>query len=255
MLVTFADRLEMIATLGKGGVGAIAELGVYKGEFAEFCSRTLAPTKHVLVDLWDYDRYDFVLENAPQYAGCRKVFENYFEGDPARAIAAAYQRVLANFAAVPGAEVIREDIAEAASRFSDGFFDIIYLDGNHTYEYVLRDLHIWFPKLKPGGLFICNDFFESAVATMQNIGVLPAFQTFAKRVPAYPVALSMAEWSDLYFSNQQQSPLIDRLRDGLIYANHRLLELPVEILGAYHHRTVDLSNTEKYLLPSFRADT
>src|SRR5437667_6303516 len=123
MLVTFADRLEMIATLGNGAIGAIAELGVYKGEFAEFCSRTLTPTKHISVDLQDYDRYDFVLENAPQYAGCKKIFESYFEGNPAEAIAAAYKRVLANFAAIPGAEVIKEDIAEAASRFSDGFFD------------------------------------------------------------------------------------------------------------------------------------
>ena len=40
----------------------------------------------------------------------------------------------------------------AAAEFDDGFFDCIYIDAGHTYEHVYRDLRLWWPKLRPGGL-------------------------------------------------------------------------------------------------------
>jgi len=242
----------MIATLSGGIVATMAELGVYKGQFAEFCSRTICPQRHVLVDFWDYNSYEFVLAAAPQNAGRQKIFEDYFDGNPSEVLAAAYQQVLKMFVDNPSVEVLKADIADAASRFPDESFDIIYLDGNHTYEFVLRDLYTWFPKLKKGGLFICNDFFESALAAKQNIGVIPAFQSFSKRFPVHPIALSLSDWSDLYFSNQQSSLLIERLQSGLVYAGQKVLEVPAEMLGGYHHRIFDLTPEGRYLLPSFR---
>lgn len=253
MILTFADRFEMIATLGSGEVRSMVELGVYKGAFAEFCSKNVRPSKHVLVDFWDYDSYEFVLADAPQNVMRQAIFESYFDGKPHETLALAYQQVLESFAQVPNVQILKTDIAQAAPRFPDASFDIIYLDANHTYEFVLRDLHVWFPKLKAGGLFICNDFYKSAQAAKQNIGVIPAFQAFAKRFAVYPVALSMTEWSDLYFSNQESSELINRLREGLINTGQKVLEVPSEYLGSYHHRTIDLTVGQKYLLPSFRA--
>lgn len=40
--------------------------------------------------------------------------------------------------------------------------DFIYIDGNHEYEYVMRDLENYYPKVKPGGIF-GGDNFESLV--------------------------------------------------------------------------------------------
>ena len=38
--------------------------------------------------------------------------------------------------------------------------DFVYIDGNHEYEYVKRDLELYYPKVKTGGIF-GGDNFES----------------------------------------------------------------------------------------------
>ena len=43
-------------------------------------------------------------------------------------------------------------------KFQDGFFDIIYIDGNHEPDYVLEDAVLSFRKLKVGGMLIFDDY-------------------------------------------------------------------------------------------------
>ena len=38
------------------------------------------------------------------------------------------------------------------------YFDWIYIDGNHTYEYVKQDLEGYRPKVKPGGYMAGDDY-------------------------------------------------------------------------------------------------
>jgi hypothetical protein len=253
MMFAFANRHEFIELIGAGTVSAMVELGVYEGEFSDHCRRVLEPGRLTLIDHWDYSKYEFVLEDAPQSRHIRSIFKKYFGNDPDSALQAAYGKVLDRFHGDPSVEVLRLDIAEASERFDDGSVDIIYLDGSHTYEYVLRDLNLWFPKLSPGGLFICNDFYESSISAMQNMGVIPAVQTFAKRQKIYPIALSASAWSDFYFSNQPSSPLINRVTEGLLASGRNAVEVPVELLSAYHHQSVDLPDGRRYWLPSFSA--
>lgn len=254
MLLIFADRQEMIRSIGPGKVGSMVELGVWEGEFAAFCEATLEPKQYTLIDFWRYDRYSFVLEDAPQMRELRGIYEQYFSGDPDKALEDAYQKVLARFAQKPNVSIVRADVAEAAQRFADGSLDLIYLDANHTYEYVLRDLLLWFPKLRPGGLFVCNDFYESEVAAKQNIGVIPAWTTFSKRVQVYPVAVTSGEWSDFYFSNQPESPLISCFRAGLLNGPHgpyAAIEIPDDLLPSFHHKVVRVGGVPVRLLPAF----
>lgn len=49
--------------------------------------------------------------------------------------------------------------AEAAREFPDNYFDWIYIDGDHQYEFVKKDLEFFYPKVKPGG-FITGDDYE-----------------------------------------------------------------------------------------------
>jgi hypothetical protein len=226
---------------------------VWEGEFAAFCEATLKPRQYTLVDFWSYSRYSFVLEDAPQMRELRSIYKEYFHGDPELALEAAYQKVLSRFAGAPNVTVLRADIAEAAERFEDGSLDLIYLDGNHTYEYVLRDLMLWFPKLRPGGLFICNDFFEAEVAARQNIGVIPAWTTFSKRFCTYPIAMTSGEWCDFCFSNQPASPLIEHFKAGLMSSSYAAIEVPDDALPAFHHKLVRVDGVPVRLLPAFSA--
>jgi cephalosporin hydroxylase len=48
--------------------------------------------------------------------------------------------------------------AEAAAEFADEYFDWIYIDGNHQYEFVLLDLESYYPKVKAGGSIVGDDY-------------------------------------------------------------------------------------------------
>ncbi len=50
-----------------------------------------------------------------------------------------------------------EDSVEASKSFKDGYFDYIYIDGEHDENSVLRDLEAWYPKLKEGGTIGIHD--------------------------------------------------------------------------------------------------
>jgi len=43
--------------------------------------------------------------------------------------------------------------------FEDAHFDWVYLDAAHTYEAVTADLAAIWPKLKPGGVLLGDDYY------------------------------------------------------------------------------------------------
>lgn len=56
------------------------------------------------------------------------------------------------------AHIIRMDSVLSADLFPDEYFDFIYIDADHSYEGVVRDLNAWWPKIKKGGLFCGDDY-------------------------------------------------------------------------------------------------
>ncbi len=50
------------------------------------------------------------------------------------------------------------DSHSGASLFENNYFDFIYIDANHTYEYVKKDIELWYPKLKNGGMMAGHDY-------------------------------------------------------------------------------------------------
>jgi hypothetical protein len=49
---------------------------------------------------------------------------------------------------------------EAAKDFKNNSCDLVYLDASHTYENVIGDLTVWFPKVCKGGIFCGHDCIE-----------------------------------------------------------------------------------------------
>lgn len=73
--------------------------------------------------------------------------------------------------------VIRKSSLDSALLFPDNFFDFVYIDGNHNYESVKKDMTIWFPKIKKGGLMAGHDF-DGRNITRQD--VTEAVKDFSK---------------------------------------------------------------------------
>jgi len=69
-----------------------------------------------------------------------------------------------------------------AARFTDDFFDFIYIDGNHHYRPVRSDINAFWPKLKSGGCLAGHDYVVA-----KGCGVIPAVNEFVTKnnIPLY----------------------------------------------------------------------
>jgi predicted O-methyltransferase YrrM len=47
---------------------------------------------------------------------------------------------------------------DLVDKFEDNKFDFIYIDGEHTYEAVKRDIQLYLPKLRKGGIIAGHDY-------------------------------------------------------------------------------------------------
>tara|TARA_B110001452_G_C15127564_1_gene392942 strand:- start:272 stop:871 length:600 start_codon:yes stop_codon:yes gene_type:complete len=71
---------------------------------------------------------------------------------------------------------------EAAPTFADHSLDYIYIDGDHTVAGAVADCLLWWPKLKPGGLFFGDDYMcsEQHGKSFAMTCVKDVVDTFAK---------------------------------------------------------------------------
>jgi hypothetical protein len=126
-----------------------AEIGVYKGEFSEMLVRTLQPKKLHLIDPWKF-------EVDPDY---ERSWYGGTVGKNQKSMDDIYDSVVKKFRRnFPAVEIHRNGSAQCSVNFPDGYFDWIYIDGNHQYEFVKQDLELYFAKVKPGGLVSGDDY-------------------------------------------------------------------------------------------------
>ena len=112
----------------------IAEIGVLDGEHAAEILQHCKPKELWLIDPWEnYDTYQ-------RYRG-------------------NYEKVKKLFANNESVKIIKNYSVEASKLFEDHYFDVVYIDGNHSYDYVKADIAHWLPKVKKDG-FICGDDFN-----------------------------------------------------------------------------------------------
>lgn len=58
-------------------------------------------------------------------------------------------------------EFIKKMSMDAVNDFLDNSLDFVFIDGNHTFEYVVNDIAEWSKKVKPGGIVSGHDYYRS----------------------------------------------------------------------------------------------
>jgi len=61
----------------------------------------------------------------------------------------------------PQLHVVRMSSLEAAKIFPKKYFDLVFIDADHTYESVTQDIEAWAPLIKEGGLITGHDYNRS----------------------------------------------------------------------------------------------
>jgi len=147
--IAAALRRSLLDLLPKHSVGS--EIGVHKGDFSAVILDNVAPTRLHLIDPWHY-------ESSPAYDGA-------WYGGQARGgqteMDERYESVLARFKdEIDSGTVVvhRAESATVLASLPDDYFDWLYIDGNHLYEYVRQDLEWSLRKTKPGGLITGDDY-------------------------------------------------------------------------------------------------
>jgi len=94
--------------------------------------------------------------------------DSYFQGSrvmsrhPAKRFQSAFNKTLETVAPFADrVKVYKLESAEASEYFEEESLDFIFIDGDHSFEGVTRDLTNWVPKVKKDGL-ICGHDWENA---------------------------------------------------------------------------------------------
>jgi hypothetical protein len=236
---------------GRGGCAV--EVGVFRGDFSQLLLQTLEPQQLHLVDQWslnwkEINPFPDTPRHLEKLIGDLKQFAG--TDDVNIGLEQAYRSVCERFAGNQKVKILRKASAQAAALFSDNSIDYLYVDANHSYEFVFRDLLEWWPKVRPGGLITMNDYYESAIAN-HAYGVIPAVATAMKRLPLKPLALSWSGFSDCVLYKEPRSTYTDTFLSNLLSQNVPLVHLPNDIIGNYHHVAVQANGAIRTELPSF----
>ena len=156
----FPTRDHMIQAICRPG-WKIAEVGVWKGEFAHVLAGT-SPAQLVLIDPWEGvvmsgDRDG----NNVRHANLEEEYQMIVDWEPPYLVR-------------------RGKSGDVLATFPDDYFDAVYIDGDHSYEGCRADLELAYKKVKPGGWIMGHDYGQNFLRTNNryNFGVKDAVDTF-----------------------------------------------------------------------------
>lgn len=154
------SRLSILERVNPGD--KCAEIGVFKGDFSEYMLK-MEPSELYLVDPW------VSIMDIPAR----------WHAIPQNEIDQIKQEVKDRFASDQNVKIIEKYSVDAVNDFEDNYFNWIYLDANHSYDFVKQDLHNWWQKIKSGGS-LCGNAYQDNDRQVQllDFGVVPAVDDF-----------------------------------------------------------------------------
>ena len=126
------------------GVGLIgAEIGVNKGYNATYICNIIQPKLLYLIDPWNnfFDPASGEIIGEAQYIMTRELLQLF-----------------------NCCKIIRNTSFNAAQNIKNESLDFVYIDADHSYNAVLSDMILWYPKIRKKGIISGHDF------TTTNVG-------------------------------------------------------------------------------------
>ena len=171
-----------------------AEIGTQKGFYAKWMFSQIRGLKLYCIDPWEvYDEY-IESNNREQ----QETYNDYFEKAKTRLKGL-------------NAEFIRKRSTDAVKDFTDNSLDFVFIDGNHTFEYVINDIAEWEKKVRVGGIVAGHDYWNSVgrkrlyvsnltpIKKMKLVQVKDAIDAWTKTNKIKPWFLTMKEKSLCWF--------------------------------------------------------
>jgi hypothetical protein len=249
MYYVLTERETLVSFLPHGAVGA--EIGVAQGDFSEVLLDRARPARLHLIDPWSAQEAD----DRAAVAHLGEVSRSSGPwGPPAhdalgdQQFSAACQR----FSKRPEVSIHRQFSYKVAREFPDRYFDFVYIDANHTYEYVLQDLLDFAPKVKDDGLIMGHDFFEGAVSREYHYGVIDAVQRFLKRAEErYRLICLTYEPFSSFVIAKIGAGFTEGFLTNLLESGIFILEISEDQAFRYNDRQYLRQNGEIRRIPSF----
>ena len=161
------DRIELARYFNKLGFTNGAEIGVADGRYSEILLKNIPNLILKMVDPWMPYEGNWRSSEYQQQAyekACERV-EDYKRG-----------------------QVIRKTSIEASLDVSDACLDFVFIDGVHTFDYVMEDIIAWSRKVRKGGIVSGHDYYQ-----FRESGVIQAVNAY---VEEHKIDLNLTLYSE-----------------------------------------------------------
>jgi hypothetical protein len=162
----FHTRIEMIKALVPPG-GVYAEVGVFEGTFSKKLQEELSPTTLYMIDL-----FEGICCSGDQDGN------NVVNRD----LNNEHEKLLVYASQHPSIQIIKGKSYEFLATLPDNSLDMIYVDGDHSYEGCMKDLIVAYSKVKSGGWIMGHDYEMNKMKARNHydFGVRQAADEFCK---------------------------------------------------------------------------
>ena len=144
------NRIDLIKQNLKVRNPSILEIGIHKGDFSKQLITNFDPNKLILVDPW--------------IAFDDSIYKNSWYGNSDNSNQNIQDKYYANLLDYFKKQIY-ENKVEIYRKTSDDFFlknkhtfDLIYIDGNHLFEFVKRDIHNSLNFINYDGIIVLDDY-------------------------------------------------------------------------------------------------
>jgi len=149
------SKYDLLIHFAELGFSYGAEIGVSQGHFSEAMFKVIPGLDLLCVDNWEPYKGN-------RWGKKQQTNDEYYE--TAKKRLAPYHAYLMKFKSM---EVVRD--------VTDELLDFVYIDGNHSFDYVMQDLIEWSKKVRPGGIVSGDDYYD-----FKGAGVIEAVDAYTK---------------------------------------------------------------------------